>query len=59
MKRFIDKLYAKCDKLQKPPFHPKWRDINLAATVPGWKRYSVAEQALREKMNGGGNGAGA
>ena len=38
----------------KPPFHPKWRDINLAATVPGWKRYSVAEQALREKMNGGG-----
>ena len=54
VKRFIDNLYAKWDKLQQPQFHPKWREINLAATVPGWKRYSVAEQALQEKMSAGG-----
>jgi hypothetical protein len=57
VKRFIDNLYAKFDKLQQPPFHPKWREINLAATVPGWKRYSVAEQALQLKMNAGAGGA--
>jgi TRAP-type uncharacterized transport system substrate-binding protein len=51
VKRFVESLYAKWDKLQAPPFHPKWRDINLAATVPGWKRFSVAEQALALKVN--------
>ena len=49
VKRFIERLFANFDKLQVPPFHPKWRDINLAATVPGWKRYSVAEQELAAK----------
>jgi hypothetical protein len=57
VKRFVDRLYANFDKLQKPPFHPKWREVNLAATVPGWKRYSVAEQALQEKMSGSGTSA--
>ena len=33
-------------KFQRPPFHPKWRDINLAATVPGWTRFSVAQHML-------------
>lgn len=53
VKRFVDNLYAKWDKLQQPPFHPKWRDVNLAATVPGWKRFSVAEQALALKSSDG------
>ena len=25
---------------------PKWRDVNLAATVPGWTRHVTAEQML-------------
>src|SRR5262245_26457999 len=41
VERFIDQLFAKWTKLQQPPFHPKWRDVNLAATVPGWTRFSV------------------
>ena len=49
VKRFVERLFANFDKLQQPPFHPKWRDINLAATVPGWKRYSIAEQELAAK----------
>lgn len=44
--RFIEQFYAKFDKFQQPPFNPKWREINLAATVPGWTRYSVAEEML-------------
>jgi hypothetical protein len=34
-----------------PPRHPKWRDVNLAATVPGWTRHSLAEQML-ERVRG-------
>jgi hypothetical protein len=28
------------------PRHPKWRDVNLGATVPGWTRHVIAEQML-------------
>jgi len=44
--RFIDSFFTKFDQFQKAPFHPKWREINLAANVPGWRRYAVAEEAL-------------
>ena len=48
--RFIEQLVAKFDDFQKPPFQPKWKEINLSATVPGWKRYVVAEELLA-KLN--------
>jgi len=44
--RFVDYLFQNFDKLKKPPFHPKWKEINLAAKVPSWKRYPHAEVAL-------------
>jgi TRAP-type uncharacterized transport system substrate-binding protein len=46
VERFVQYLFNNWDKFQKPPYHPKWRDINLAATVPGWTRFSVAQDAL-------------
>jgi TRAP-type uncharacterized transport system substrate-binding protein len=46
IERFTERLFANWDKFQKPPFHPKWRDTNLAATVPGWQRFSVSERLL-------------
>jgi TRAP-type uncharacterized transport system substrate-binding protein len=46
VERFVQYLFNNWDKFQKPPFHPKWRDINLAATVPGWTRFSVAQDSL-------------
>jgi TRAP transporter TAXI family solute receptor len=48
VERFIQGMFAKWEKLQKPPFHPKWKDVNLAATVPGWHRFAVAEQQLQQ-----------
>ncbi|HEX8827865.1 MAG TPA: TAXI family TRAP transporter solute-binding subunit [Xanthobacteraceae bacterium] len=45
--RFIEYLFNRWDTLQHPPYHPKWRDVNLAATVPGWTRFSVAEELLQ------------
>jgi hypothetical protein len=39
-------LFTKWDKFLEPQRHPKWRDVNLAATVLGWTRWSVAEEML-------------
>ena len=44
--RFIEALFAKFDEFQKPPFQAKWKEINLAATVPGWRRFGAAEEVL-------------
>jgi uncharacterized protein len=46
VQRFTEALFTKWDKFLEPHRHPKWRDINLAATVPGWTRWSVAEEML-------------
>jgi TRAP-type uncharacterized transport system substrate-binding protein len=46
--RFIQYLFSRWDSLQHPPYHPKWRDVNLAATVPGWTRFSVADDQLQQ-----------
>jgi TRAP-type uncharacterized transport system substrate-binding protein len=52
VERFVEYLFARWDRFQKPPFHPKWKEINLAATVPGWSRFPVAEQQLQKLVVG-------
>src|SRR5947208_2378434 len=47
VERFVERLFTNWDKFREPPRHPKWRDVNLAATVPGWTRWGVAEEMLR------------
>ena len=47
VQRFIEYLFNRWDTLQHPPYHPKWRDVNLAATVPGWTRFGAAEELLQ------------
>ena len=48
VERFVQRLFANFDKLQKPPYHAKWKDVNLAASIPGWTRFSAAETALQQ-----------
>lgn len=46
--RFVQALFAQFDRLQQPPSHPKWREVNLAAEVPGWTRFAPgAEEVAR------------
>jgi uncharacterized protein len=45
--RFVERLFTNWDRFREPTRHPKWRDVNLAATVPGWTRWAVAEEMLR------------
>lgn len=39
---FVDSFFTRFPELLKPPHHPKWRDVNLAATQPGWVRFPPA-----------------
>jgi hypothetical protein len=48
VERFVQRLFANFDKLQNPPYHAKWKDVNLAASIPGWTRFSVAEAELQQ-----------
>jgi TRAP transporter TAXI family solute receptor len=40
--RFVEAFQAKFPAFLRPPRHPKWRDVNLAAQVPGWVRFNAA-----------------
>ena len=48
VQRFTQYLFKRWDTFQHPPYHPKWRDVNLAATVPGWTRFSAAQDMLQQ-----------
>src|ERR1700730_471921 len=47
--RFVDYLFSRIDRLQAPGFDPKWKSINLAATVPGLTRCASAQEWLDRK----------
>jgi uncharacterized protein len=46
LQNFVEAFFPKIGELQKPPRHPKWREVNLAATLPGWTRFEAAQQWL-------------
>lgn len=44
--RLTDYLFNRLGTLQGPGFHPKWKEINLAAKVPGLTRFPAAQEWL-------------
>jgi hypothetical protein len=52
MERFVEYFFNRLRVLQtKAGYHPKWKDVNLAAKVPGWKRFpTVTEMLARKKI---------
>ena len=44
--RFVEAFFTQFDKFLAPQRHPKWREVNLAATVPGWTRFRPAQDWL-------------
>ena len=47
LERVVDYLFERFEKLQKEPgYHEKWKDVNLAASVPGWKRFKPLQDKL-------------
>ena len=45
--RFIDTMFDRFERFKGPGYNPLWKDINLAAQVPGWSRYWVADEKLK------------
>jgi TRAP transporter TAXI family solute receptor len=45
--KFVKAFFAKISEFQKAPRHPKWQDTNLAAVIPGWKRFEGADDWLK------------
>ncbi len=58
VEKFIVGFFKNFSKLRDGPFHEKWKDVNLAAMVPGWTRSEIAERTLKE-MGVGSAGASA
>lgn len=44
---FVDAMFTKFETLLEPGNHPKWNEVNLAAELPGWRRFPPAEQWLK------------
>ncbi|MGE3149702.1 MAG: TAXI family TRAP transporter solute-binding subunit [Pseudorhodoplanes sp.] len=44
--KFVERFFPRLADFQKAPRHPKWKEANLAATLPGWTRFDVAEAWL-------------
>jgi TRAP transporter TAXI family solute receptor len=43
---FVDAFFTKFPQFQNPPFHPKWKEVSLAAPLAGWQRLPYAQQWL-------------
>ncbi len=46
VERFINAFFSNFDKFLQAPRHPKWREVNLAAELPGWTRFTPAQEWL-------------
>jgi len=46
VQNFVEAFFPRIEDFQKPPRHAKWREVNLAAKLPGWNRFDAAEAWL-------------
>jgi TRAP-type uncharacterized transport system substrate-binding protein len=49
--RFVQEFFGKIEQFRDNARHPKWKEINLAATVPGWTRFKPAQEWLDGKRS--------
>jgi uncharacterized protein len=51
IERFVDAFFSKIDEFRKPPRHPKWREVNIGAALPGWTRFEPAQNWIDSRRN--------
>ena len=49
--KFVDAFFSKIDQFNSPSRHPKWREVNLSAEMPGWVRFKPAADWLAAHRN--------
>jgi TRAP transporter TAXI family solute receptor len=53
---FVETFFDNIEAFLKPPRHPKWEEVNLAAEVPGWTRFQPAQEWLDRRPTTQGAG---
>lgn len=53
LEAFVDAFFGKFPELLKPPHHPAWHQVNLAASQPGWTRFKPAADWLARQQQAG------
>jgi hypothetical protein len=43
----VDALFTNFNKMLEPSRHPKWREVDIRADVPGWRRFGPADAWLK------------
>jgi len=46
--KFVEALFTHFAELQKPPRHPKWKEVDLSKELPGWQRFPAAQDWLQQ-----------
>ena len=49
--RFVNEFFNKIDRFKESGRHPKWKEINLWAEIPGWTRFKPASEWLDAHRN--------
>ncbi|WP_247279307.1 MULTISPECIES: TAXI family TRAP transporter solute-binding subunit [unclassified Bradyrhizobium] len=49
---FVQTLFTRFPEFLGDAHHPKWREVNLAALLPGWQRFRPAERWLQQQSGG-------
>jgi TRAP-type uncharacterized transport system substrate-binding protein len=49
--KFVDAFFSKIDQFNNTSRHPKWREVNLSAEMPGWVRFKPAADWLAAHRN--------
>ena len=44
--KFVQEFFGKIDQFHSSARHPKWKEVNLAADIPGWVRFKPAAEWL-------------
>jgi uncharacterized protein len=54
---FVEAFFRQLDELRYPPHHPKWREVDIGASVPEWTRFVAASQWIKSAERDAGKPA--
>jgi uncharacterized protein len=46
--KFVREFFGKIDQFHDAARHPKWKEVNIAAEMPGWTRFKPAAEWIAE-----------
>jgi branched-chain amino acid transport system substrate-binding protein len=53
----VESFFTRIAQLQRPPFHPKWKEVALKAPVAGWTRFQAAQEWIDRNFPSAGAAA--